>query len=165
MIKGNESFGENFNSHFLTPLSFSLLHNASFWCRHFDANPLHSYEEFVNAKNNIKQRNWNTVLPISQNQYRRHPTHSSWSCNIYLQHCIGKQCSNLIKSSSHLPSGLKTMAKYGNTVVIATNVLWIKAAWNVNLLTSDPMKRLISPNVISGFCCLTAALTSLANNM
>ena len=34
---------------------------------HFDANPititwLQSYEECVHAKNNIKQRNWNTVF-------------------------------------------------------------------------------------------------------
>ena len=53
-----------FNSHFLTPLSQS--HN--FEMLHFYANPLQldiwlqSYEEFVNAKNNIKQRNWNTVF-------------------------------------------------------------------------------------------------------
>ena len=44
---------------------------------------LQSYEGFVNAKNNIKQRNSNTVLPISQKQHLRHPTHSSWSCHIY----------------------------------------------------------------------------------
>ena len=78
MIKGNDSLVENFNSHFLTPLS----HN--FKMLHVDAKPITirylvacSYEEFVNAKNNIEQRNLNTVLPISQNQYRRHPTHSS----------------------------------------------------------------------------------------
>ena len=61
MIKGNESLVENFNSHFLTPLSqnFNMLH--------FDANSitigyLEGYEEFVNAKNNIKQRNLNPVF-------------------------------------------------------------------------------------------------------
>ena len=43
---------------------------------------LQSYEGLVNAKNNIKQRNLNTVLPISQKQHHRHPTHSSWSCHI-----------------------------------------------------------------------------------
>ena len=62
MIKGNESLVEHFNSHFLTSLS----HN--FKMPHCDANTiqldiwLQSYEEFVNAKNNIKQRNLNTVF-------------------------------------------------------------------------------------------------------
>ena len=61
MIKGNESLVENFNFNFFTPLSHS------FKMLHFDENPLQldiwfqSYEGFVNAKNNIKQRNLNTV--------------------------------------------------------------------------------------------------------
>ena len=46
---------------------------------------LQSYEGFDNAKNNIKQRNLNTVFaniskttsPTSQKQHRQHPTHSS----------------------------------------------------------------------------------------
>ena len=29
----------------------------------------------------MKQKNLNTVLPISQKQHPRHPTHSSWSCH------------------------------------------------------------------------------------
>ena len=55
-----ESLVENF--YFLTPLS----HN--FKMLHFDKTPLQldiwiqSYEGFVNAKNNIKQRNLNTVF-------------------------------------------------------------------------------------------------------
>ena len=52
----------NFNSHFLKPLSrstkcFTLMQTPlqlDIW--------LQSYEEFVNAKKNIKQRNWNTVF-------------------------------------------------------------------------------------------------------
>ena len=62
MIKGNKSLVENFNFFFLTPLiqNFKMLH--------FDANPLQldiwlqSYEGFDNVKNNIKQRNLNTVF-------------------------------------------------------------------------------------------------------
>ena len=55
MIKGNESLVENFNSYFLTPLShnFNMLH-CDPW--------LQSYEDFVNAKNNKKQRNLNNVF-------------------------------------------------------------------------------------------------------
>ena len=61
MIKGNESLVENFNFILLTPLYhiFKMLY--------FDATPLQldiwlqNYEGFVNAKNNIKQRNLNTV--------------------------------------------------------------------------------------------------------
>ena len=41
---------------------------------------LQSYEEFVGAKNNMKQRNLNTVIAnILKTIY---PTHSSWSCHI-----------------------------------------------------------------------------------
>ena len=69
MIKGNEPLVEIFNSYFLTPLShncFILMQTPlqlDIW--------LQSYEEFVNVKNVIKQRNWNTVFaniskPISQ---------------------------------------------------------------------------------------------------
>ena len=36
----------------------------------------------------MKQRNWNLFLPISQKQYGRHPTHSSWSCHISLKHYL-----------------------------------------------------------------------------
>ena len=35
---------------------------------------LQSYEEFVHAKNNINKRIWTLFLPISQQQYLRHPT-------------------------------------------------------------------------------------------
>ena len=60
MIKGNESLVENCNSYFLTPLT----HN--FKMLNFDANHitniwLQSYEEFVNAKNNINQQNLNNI--------------------------------------------------------------------------------------------------------
>ena len=63
MIKRNESLVDNFNFYFLTPLyhDFKMLH--------FDANPItieylvtEFNERFVNAKNNIKQRNLNTVF-------------------------------------------------------------------------------------------------------
>ena len=43
--------------------TFLQLQNASFWCKpHY--NWIWSYEEFNNAKNNIKQRNLNTVFAI-----------------------------------------------------------------------------------------------------
>ena len=62
MIKGNESLVENFNFNFLTPLYYNftmlLLMQTplllDIW--------LQSYEGFDNAKNNMKQRNWNTVF-------------------------------------------------------------------------------------------------------
>ena len=63
MIKGNESLVENVNFNFLTPLS----HN--FKMLHFDAKPIQigylvtEFDEgFDNAKNNIQQRNLNTVF-------------------------------------------------------------------------------------------------------
>ena len=77
MIKGNESLVENFSSYFLTPLSQTLA------MLHVDANPLQldvwlqSYEEFDNAKNNIKQRNLNPVFANISKTTSRHPTHSS----------------------------------------------------------------------------------------
>ena len=55
----------------------SILQNASF-CHKPHYNRLQRFEEFIYAKNNIKQRNLNTVLAkISQKQCLQHPTHSS----------------------------------------------------------------------------------------
>ena len=60
MIKGNES--QNFNFYFLTP----LFQNSKML--HFDANLLQldiwlqNYDGFDNAKDNMKQRNLNTVF-------------------------------------------------------------------------------------------------------
>ena len=59
--QGNESLVENVKFYFLV---------TELWW-------------ICNAKNNIKQRIWTLFLPISQKQYGRHPTHSSWSCHIY----------------------------------------------------------------------------------
>ena len=62
MIKGNESLAGNFNSYFLAALSHNLK------MLYFDAHPITigylvtDYEEFFNAKNNIKQRNLNTIF-------------------------------------------------------------------------------------------------------
>ena len=42
---------------------------------------LQSYEGFDNAKNNMKQRNSNTVFANISKKHPRHPTHSSWSCH------------------------------------------------------------------------------------
>ena len=87
MIKGNESLVENVNFYFLTPLYFKMLH--------FDANPLQldiwfwSYEGFDNAKNNMKQRNLNTVLAnISRTTS---PSHSSVGCRSYCFWDNGKE--------------------------------------------------------------------------
>ena len=54
---------------------------------------LQSYEEFVNAKNNIKERNWNTVFaniskPIS-------PTSDSFLLIMYTNPTILDLCANL----------------------------------------------------------------------
>ena len=51
-IKGNESLVENFNSYFVTPLSYNfqmLMHTL--------LQLYQSYEGFDNVKNNMKQRN------------------------------------------------------------------------------------------------------------
>ena len=48
---------------------------------------LQSYKGFVNAENNTKQRNFNTVFANFSKQHRRHPTHSSWSCHI----CVNQE--------------------------------------------------------------------------
>ena len=69
---------------------------------HFDANPinigyiwLQSYEEFVNVKNNIKQKNLNTVLANISKTISRHPTHSSLSCHIFQL----KECYEIVNES------------------------------------------------------------------
>ena len=76
MIKGNESLVENSYYYFLTPLShnfkiFILMQTAlqlDIW--------LQIYEEFANAKNNIKQRILNTFFPnISKTKW---PTSDSF---------------------------------------------------------------------------------------
>ena len=63
-----------FNFEFLTPLSDNIK------IQHFDAHPIRigylvtGNKQGIITENNIKQ---NTLsLPISQKQYRRHPTHS-----------------------------------------------------------------------------------------
>ena len=75
-----------------------FLHHSlinSFWCKpHYNwisGCRLQSYEEFVNAKNNIYKGIWTLFLQISHNQYRRHPTHSSWSCHILLLYLMEAQ--------------------------------------------------------------------------
>ena len=65
MIKGNESLVENFNFYFLPPLyhTFKMLKCFILLQTPLQLdNWLQSYDEFVNAKNNIKQRNLNTVF-------------------------------------------------------------------------------------------------------
>ena len=76
-IKENESLVENLISIFLH--HFLKSSKCFVWAQtpiQLD-NWLQSYERFDNAKNNMKQRNLITVLPISQKQHLRHPTHSS----------------------------------------------------------------------------------------
>ena len=68
----------------LSYITFSKLKNASFWCKpHY--NWISGYrviKDLTMLKNNMKQRNFNPVLPIPKKQHPRHPTHSSWSCHI-----------------------------------------------------------------------------------
>ena len=68
MIKGNESLLMQ------TPLQRHI------W--------LQRYEEYVSAKNKNKSP---LLLPVSQKQYGRHPTHSSSSCHIHIvnTYCLG----------------------------------------------------------------------------
>ena len=85
--------------------TFSNLQTALFWCESH-SNWISGYRELANAKSNTKQNILNTVLPISQNQYFRHPTHSSWSCHM---------------------SNMSDLEPYINTHVISS-IAWQKCA-------------------------------------
>ena len=64
----------------------SQLQNASFWCKpHY--NWICGYrvmQDLTMLKTISNKRIWTLFLPISQNQYNQHPTHSSWSCHIII---------------------------------------------------------------------------------
>ena len=91
-IKGNESHVGNIQF-----WAFNINHlsikNATFWskphlywasgCR--DMNILWS----LKAMKNIKL--CHLFMPVTQNQYSRHPTHSPWSCHILLLASVGSR--------------------------------------------------------------------------
>ena len=64
---------------------------------------LHSYDKFVNVKNNIKQRNLNIVFAniSSQKQHGRHPTTSFWSCHIYKSTNLINNWTNMLVHQFH----------------------------------------------------------------
>ena len=101
MIKGNESLVENFTFYFLAPLSHNC--NASFWSK-----PIISGYRVVKNLSLLKTIQnkgiWTLFLSISQKQYGRHPTHSSW-CHILC--CFGR-ISPLIHLSHQSPYVLIT---------------------------------------------------------
>ena len=84
-IKGNDSHVGNIQFWFFIINHLSIL-NATFWskphlnrtfgCR--DMNILWSLKTIKNI------RICHIFKPVTQNQYPRHPTHSSWSCHIYI---------------------------------------------------------------------------------
>ena len=73
----------NFNFYFLPPLSYN------FEMLHFDANPITNgylaseLWRICRCSKQYKKGIWTLYLPISQKQHRRHPTHFSWSCNVW----------------------------------------------------------------------------------
>ena len=72
-----------------TPLNFNI------WVQ--------SDEEFVNAKNNIKPKNLNTVFAnISTTKYLWHPTHSSWSWSHICKRCFTE---SLLDNFLYISSG------------------------------------------------------------
>ena len=119
MIKGNESLVENVQFLF----SYTISHNIKML--YFDANPitywdiwLQSYEEYVNAKNNINKGIWTLFLPISQKQYHRHPTHSAWSCHTFFTNEQGNYLTRQVRhgQSCELAQG-KSQSTYTLQVI------------------------------------------------
>ena len=76
---------------------------------------LQSYEEFVNAKTIKNKGIWPLFMPISQKQYLRHPTHSSWSCHMLLVETMLvhflQQCKIKSKHKNERGGGWKTQKK------------------------------------------------------
>ena len=66
--------------------TFSKLQHASFWCKpHYNWMSGYRVMTDLTRLKTIRNKGIGTLfLPISQNQYRRHPTLFSWSCHIWV---------------------------------------------------------------------------------
>ena len=81
-FKRNESHYRKFQ------LNFLLIPNCVSKMLHFDPNPIiigHLVPEIPQFKKQWKTKEFSTFFGLSQNQYFRHLTRSSWSCHIFLE--------------------------------------------------------------------------------